>query len=198
MSHTSEKRWDAVNGVLSSSCTEMMVVLGNVEEAYQDLLELYAFCGNTAQGLADQLFFDVWSARSTPGVQAAITFDVFGGSLSAVNIVQAGSGYTDGTNYTLSVLGGNGDAVVSYDVIGGAFVNAAVEAAGTGYADGSGFPMDNEPAPAEVFDTQANAAEVSKAQDAIDAATSLHDMYQAASNQTVAAENRMSSFRRFT
>lgn len=43
---------------------------------------------------------------------------------------------------------------------------------------------------------QANAAEVAIAQDAFDAMTALHELYQAATNQTVAAEDRLAQLRR--
>jgi len=45
-------------------------------------------------------------------------------------------------------------------------------------------------------ETEANASEVQIAQDAIDAMTAIHDLYEAATNQTVAAEDRLAKLRR--
>lgn len=49
-----------------------------------------------------------------------------------------------------------------------------------------------------VFDTEANASEVAKAQDLIAAMTSLHELHQAADNQAVVQGDRFSALRRFT
>ncbi len=48
----------------------------------------------------------------------------------------------------------------------------------------------------DVFETEANASEVAKAQDAIDAMTSLHELYQAATNVATAQEDRILDLRR--
>lgn len=44
----------------------------------------------------------------------------------------------------------------------------------------------------------ANAAEVAKVQDAFDAITALHELYQCADNQIVAQEDRLAQLRRMT
>jgi hypothetical protein len=49
-----------------------------------------------------------------------------------------------------------------------------------------------------VLDTQANAAELAKAQDVVDAITAAHELYQAADNQTVAQEDRLAQLRRMS
>lgn len=49
-----------------------------------------------------------------------------------------------------------------------------------------------------VFDTQANAEEVVKAQDLIDAVTALHQLYQAADNVSVSQVDRFSQLRRMS
>lgn len=68
MSHTSTTRWSDLNTLVSEAASNMATQLFRTEETYQDLLEVFAYNGNTAQGLADQLFFDEWSVRETvPG-----------------------------------------------------------------------------------------------------------------------------------
>ncbi len=47
-----------------------------------------------------------------------------------------------------------------------------------------------------IFDTEANAEEVAKTQDAIDAITAVHQLYQSASNVVVSQEDRLSQLRR--
>ena len=47
-------------------------------------------------------------------------------------------------------------------------------------------------------ETQANTEEVAKVQDAFDAITALHELYQAASNVVVAQEDRLAQIRRMT
>ena len=80
--HTSEKRWrsnqtpDSGTGVsilVRDSTETVITALSQAEIQYQDLLELYAFAGGTAQLLADQLFYENWSVRESdpignPGV----------------------------------------------------------------------------------------------------------------------------------
>lgn len=198
MAHSSEMRWQLFADQVAQVASQVKENIIFGENAYQELLELFQYTGSTAQGLADQLFKEIWEARSTPGVQAEITYDVVGAVVTGVTIVQAGTGYTDGTGYTLSVTGGNSDAVISYDVVGGSLTNALVDAAGTGYTDGAGQAMDNEPAPGVVFDTQASALEVSMTQDAIDAMTAAHQLYEAATNVVVAQADRLASLRRMS
>ncbi len=80
--HTSEKRWrnnqtnDSGSGVsvlLQSASENVIASLSQAEILYLELLELYTYCGSTAQGLADQLFYEDWSVRESdpignPGV----------------------------------------------------------------------------------------------------------------------------------
>jgi hypothetical protein len=128
--HTSEKRWrnnqnnDSGTGVsiLVNAAVETVINgLTDAETMYQDLLELYAYVGNTAQLLADQLFFENWSVRES---------------------------------------------------------------------DPIGNPG--------VLDTEANAAEVAKATDLINAVTAMHELYQAANNVAVAQEDRFAQLRRMS
>ena len=128
--HTSEKRWrsnqtnDSGTGVsilVSTAAETVISALSQAEIQYQDLLELYAYAGGTAQLLADQLFYENWSVRES---------------------------------------------------------------------DPIGNPG--------VLDTQANAAEVSKATDLIDAVTAMHELYQAANNVAVVQEDRFAQLRRMS
>lgn len=50
----------------------------------------------------------------------------------------------------------------------------------------------------DVFETQANATEVAMAQDAFNAVTAMHELYQCLTNQTVAAEDRLAQIRRMS
>jgi len=128
--HTSEKRWrsnqtnDSGTGVsilVSTAAETVISALSQAEIQYQDLLELYAYAGGTAQLLADQLFYENWSVRES---------------------------------------------------------------------DPIGNPG--------VLDTQANAAELFKATDLIDAVTAMHELYQAANNVAVVQEDRFAQLRRMS
>jgi hypothetical protein len=80
--HTSEKRWrtgqtqDSGQGVsetVQGAAEQMTHALDLVNDVYTELLELYQYAGGTAQGLADQLFYEDWSVRESdpignPGV----------------------------------------------------------------------------------------------------------------------------------
>ena len=80
--HTSEKRWrsnqngDAGTGISELVHTASQTVIDGLSSAeimYQDLLEVYAYVGSTAQLLADQLFYEDWVTRESdpignPGV----------------------------------------------------------------------------------------------------------------------------------
>lgn len=80
--HTSEKRWrsgqtqDSGTGVsetVMGAAQQMTHALDLVNDVYMELQDLYTYCGGTAQGLADQLFFEDWSVRESdpignPGV----------------------------------------------------------------------------------------------------------------------------------
>lgn len=128
--HTSEKRWRSnqtndsgvgVSELINESSIGILRALEEAENKYQDLLELYAFAGSTAQGLADQLFYEDWSVRES---------------------------------------------------------------------DPIGNPG--------VLDTQANATEVSMAQDAVDAVTAMHELYQAMTNVAVLQADRAAALRRMS
>lgn len=198
MSHTSEKRWPLVAEGATEVASAMVHILLQAESAYQELLELYAYAGNTAQGLADLLFKEDWEGRSTQGVQAVLSMDVVGGIVTDVTVNDGGTGYADGIGYIYPIQGGAGDATISYDVVAGVVGNAAVDAGGTTYTDGTGVNVVGFPAAGQIPETQANAEEVAKATDLVAAATSLHEMYQAADNVAVAAEDRFTQLRRFT
>ena len=128
--HTSEKRWrnnqnnDSGTGIsilVNQAAGVVINGLTDAETMYQDLQELYAFVGGTAQLLADQLFLEDWEGRES---------------------------------------------------------------------DPIGNPG--------VLDTEANAAEVAKATDLVNAVTAMHELYQAANNVIVSQEDRFAQLRRMT
>lgn len=198
MSHSSEKRWPEVSAVASNAANLMVDGLLEAESQYQDLLELYAYAGNSAQGMADLLFVDVWPLRETPGTLATMTVDVTGGAITDALLTGAGAGYIDGVGYQFIVEGGDGDGVLSFDVVAGSITNLAVVSGGGTYPDGLAQIVSNVPAPSPIADTQANAEEVAKATDLINAMTAIHEIYQAADNVAVGAEDRLVQMRRFT
>ena len=128
--HTSEKRWRTnqnskfqnigVSDLASSLCIQMLDVLTKARAGYLELQELYLYAGSSVQGIADQLFYEDWSARLV------------------------------------------------------------------------------DPEIPDVYETQANAEELGKAQDLFDAMTALNEIHQAADNQVVAAEDRYSQLRRMS
>jgi len=109
--HTSEKRWrsnqtnDSGTGIsiLVSAATETVIsALSQAEIQYQDLLELYAYTGGTAQLLANQLFYETWVNRESdpignPGVydtqanatEVAMTTDLIGAVTAMHELYQA-------------------------------------------------------------------------------------------------------------
>lgn len=196
--HTSEYRWADASATATKVTQDLVDALQEGKNYYEDLLELYTYCGSTAQGLADQLFKEAWEARSTQGVQADLSINVASGSVTGVTINDGGTGYDNGTDYLYAVPGGAGDAVIRYDVVGGVVTNATVDAAGTTYTDGLGQSLPNFPAPGLIPDTQANAEEVAKAQDLIDAMTAVNDLFDAADNVVTPQEDRFTQMRRFT
>ncbi len=119
MPHTSEKRWADVSSQVTAAAQNVRDYILAGEEDYQQLQELFAFAGSTAQGLANQLFIDIWSVRES---------------------------------------------------------------------DPIGNPG--------VFDTEANAAELAKATDAIAAMLALHQLYQAATNVATTQSDRITDLRR--
>lgn len=197
MSHSSEKRWPEVSDIASNAAALMVNGLLEAESKYQDLLELYAYAGNSAQGLADLLFADVWPGRSVPGTFASITVDVSAGTITDAFLQSGGAGYNDGTGYQWVVEGGDGSGVISYDVVAGAITNVLVVTGGGTYPDGLGQTIIT-PSPSPVFDTQANAEEVGLATDLVNAMTAIHEIYEAADNGIVAQEDRLVQMRRFT
>ena len=75
--HTSEKRWrsgqtqDAGQGVsemVQGAAEQMTHALDLVDDVYLELIELYQYCGGTAQLLANQLFYEDWSVRESDPV----------------------------------------------------------------------------------------------------------------------------------
>jgi hypothetical protein len=180
----------------------MLTVLTNSEAAFAEMSELYAYAGGTVQLLADQLFKEDWQARSTPGVKANLTVDVSGGAVTAVVIANAGTGYLDGTGFTLLLTstagGGDRTATLSYDVVNGSLTNAVVEVAGSTYTDGLNHTVQEVQNAGSISDTQANAEEVAKAQDLFDAITALREIHQCANNEVVATEDRYSQLRRMS
>ena len=80
--HTSEKRWRTnqtaesgagISEIVSGAAEQITTALTTTDAAYVELLELYQYCGSTAQGLADQLFYEEWVNRESdpignPGV----------------------------------------------------------------------------------------------------------------------------------
>lgn len=210
--HTSEKRWrtgmnpdnnrQGISEVASSVCVQMLDALTVAQAAFAEMQEMYAYAGSTVQGLADQLFKEDWEARSTPGVNATLTVDVAAGIVTAVAITNAGTGYTDGTGFTMQLVttagGGDATAVISYDVVAGSVTNAAVDVGGDTYTNGLAQTVQETPAAGDIFETAANAEEVAKTQDLFDAITALNELHDAANNQVVAAEDRYAQLRRMS
>ena len=128
--HTSEKRWyqnqnshgnESVADKVQIAGRNIIQSLEDSESMFGEMQELFAFAGSTMQGLADQLFFEIWSVRESDPV--------------------------------------------------------------------------NLPG---VFDTQANAAELGMTQDAFDAVTAMHELYQAMTNVVVTQEDRLAQIRRMS
>lgn len=210
--HTSEKRWrrnqnttfgnDGVSELASRVCEQMIAALDSSKTAFNELQELYIYAGSTVQGLADQLFLEDWSARSTQGTQAVITVDVVAGAVGNPIVTVAGTGYTDGTGYTLNLVltagGGDGTAELTYDVSSGALTNPSISIAGDTYNNGTGITVQETPSAGNVFETEANAEELGKAQDLFNAITALNELHNAASNVATGQEDRFSQLRRMS
>jgi len=210
--HTSEKRWRrnqnttfgnaGVSELASQICKNMVAALDEGKQAFNELQELYTFTGGTVQLLADQLFFEDWSARSTTGVQAVITVDVVGGAVENPTVTVAGTGYTDGTGFTLLLVvtagGGDGTAELTYDVVSGAVTNPSISIAGATYNNGTDITVQETPTAGQVFETEANSVELGKTQDLFDAVTALNELYGAADNLVTAQEDRLSQLRRMS
>ena len=74
--HTSEKRWvdtnvggklyRGISEVASSEVSSLIAKLIQIEEAYQQMQEIYTYAGGTAADLAEQLFKEDIAARSSP------------------------------------------------------------------------------------------------------------------------------------
>jgi len=211
--HTSEKRWrnnqniifgnTGVSELASELCTQMITTLDQSKTAYNELQELYVYTGSSIQGIADQLFYEDWSTRGVPGTDAVLTVDVeSSGIITAVDISEAGTGYTDGTNFLVTLTTTAGpytiQATLSYDVVSGSVTNAAIVVPGEGYTIGVAQTV-LEMSPASlIFETEANAEELAKTQDLFDAITALNELYNAASNIAVAQEDRYSQLRRMS
>lgn len=109
--HTSEKRWrrnqtansgQGISEQTSQMAASVVSVLLQAEQLYLEMLELYQFCGSTAQGLADQLFYEDWVNRESdpignPGVldtqanatELAMTQDLIDAITAAHELYQA-------------------------------------------------------------------------------------------------------------
>jgi len=210
--HTSEKRWRnnqnrvegnaGVSDLASQICSDMVETLNRGKSAFNELQELYAYAGGTVQLLADQLFYEDWSSRSTQGTQAVITVDVVTNAVTNPIVTVAGTGYTDGTGFTLNLVltagGGDGAAELTYDVVSGAVTNPSISIAGDTYNNGTNITVQETPAAGQVFETEANAEELQKAQDLFDAITALNELHGAASNLVTAQEDRFSQLRRMS
>ena len=209
--HTSEKRWrtgmnpesqeTGVSEKVQEVCVQMMDALTAAEAAYAEMLEIYQYAGASVQGIADLLFKEDYETRTQPGTDAEVSVDVAIGGVSNPVIVTAGTGYTDGS-YQLQIVLASGaattDAILDYTVSGGAVTAVSISDPGAGYTDGLAQDVTNFPLAGLVPQTSANAAELAKAQDAFDAITALHELYQAADNVLVAQEDRLAQLRRMT
>lgn len=120
-------------------------------------------------------------------------------SITAAAISNAGTGYTDG-NYQLENVKapGNGNGILNYTVSSGSVTAVSIVSGGQNYVPGTSKAVINFPLAGVVSETTANAEEVAKAQAAFDAITALHELYQAASNVSVPAEDRLAQIRRMT
>jgi len=210
--HTSEKRWyenqnpngnEGVAPRVQAMSQNVLAALLEGEEAYQEMLELFDFAGGTTQDVADQLFFEFWSTRSTPGVQAVITVDVAAGVVSNPIVIVAGTNYVDGTGFVLRLFitaghGGTGNAEMTYDVVSGAVTNAVVTIGGSGYNDGTNIVVADTPAAPPVFETQANAEELAKTTDMAASITSIHELFEALTNVVVTQKDRQADLRRMS
>jgi len=213
--HTSEKRWRTnqnrlygnvgVSDLTATVCQQMIEALDSSKSAFNELSEMYSYAGGTVQLLADQLFYEDWSVRSAAGVQAVITVDVVGsptGPVSNPTVTVAGTGYKDGTGFTLNLVltagGGDGTAELTYDVVSGAVTNPSISVAGATYNAGTDITVQETPTPGQVFETEANAAEVSKTQDLFDAITALNELHGAANNLVTTQEDRYAQLRRMS
>lgn len=211
--HTSEKRWRrnqnplfgnaGVSELASQVCTQMIAALDSSKTAFNELQELYNFAGGTIQGLADQLFREDWEVRSTPGVQSVLTVDVdSAGIVSNPVVTVAGTGYTNGIGFTLTLVltagGGDGTAELTYDVVAGSMTNPSITIVGATYNLGTDIVVQETPVPGVIFETQANSNELAKAQDLFNAITALNEIYGAANNQITTTEDRFSELRRMS
>lgn len=66
MSHTSEKRWSDTSAKASGFANEIVTILNNAEEAYQQMQEMYVYAGSTAADLAELLFLEDIAVRPSP------------------------------------------------------------------------------------------------------------------------------------
>ena len=210
--HTSSKRWYrsqtaevnlGISDEVQEICQEVLQALLHGEESYQEMLELVAFINGTDQDLADQLFKEIWQARTQPGTQAVLEVDVVAGIVSNPVVTEAGSGYIEGVGRTIllgtTAGGGNGMAELTYDVVAGSIANVTVSAGGATYDNGTGVAVTDFSVPQnQVPETEANATELGMVVDAKAAVTSIHELYQALTNQTVSQEDRMSALRRMS
>jgi len=83
------------------------------------------------------------------GTSASLTVDASTSNITAVTVVDGGTGYTDGTGFTVLLAttagGGDGLAEITYDVVAGVVGNATVTAAGATYDNGAGQAVTDFP-----------------------------------------------------
>lgn len=66
MAHTSEKRWAEVNSRVGNLALEMVNILNQAEEGFQQMQEAYNYAGGTATDLAYLLLKEIVDARPSP------------------------------------------------------------------------------------------------------------------------------------
>lgn len=208
--HTSEKRWAdkaGINGLITAGVSstasnllkELVAQLNLVEEAYQQMQEIYAYTGGTVQGLAEQLFKEDIAARVVPGTDAVVTIDIdSGGSMDAVYVDSVGgTGYTNGLGYRLVVTTNRGsNAEIKYDVVNGSVTNVTISKPGSNFDPGTGVVLTEFPSAGFVPGTTVSQEELDKASDIVNAMTSAHQLYQAANNVAITQADRLTEMRR--
>lgn len=203
MAHSSELRWAEAAARVAGASEMMIGILADAERVYQELLEAYNYAGGTDQDFGDLLFLDTYPQRLQDGTQATITVDVAAGVVSNPIVTEAGSGYTNGVGFTVTLTttsgGGDGLAELTYDVVDGAITNVAVSAGGSTYDNGTAVSVTDLAAPAnQVPETQANTAEVAQVTDLRLAIQALHELHQTADNVVTAQGDRYAAMRRMS
>lgn len=97
MGHSSEKRWGPVSQEVSQTCLEVVDTLNRGEERFLQLLEVYAFAGNTDETWAALLFKEDINARgdtSPTAEEIAMAVDLKNALLSVHELWQAANNVT--------------------------------------------------------------------------------------------------------